>query len=474
MGNRIRICIALCAALLSFDAHAAIVVSRDQNLVYRLDCVAALIYCTAQQGDRGRALTAGFDTVEWREHREETTQRMTPGAARWLPSPSDWDGINGRGAVPLKDNVETALASLEPGLVDALLEDWQKRQRRLDRIALELELASRQIDLPRTMQDIARWYGTRTGPTPDVVLIASGAPKSGSIATRHGNRMYVETTLGDSGRDRLPVVAHEWAHQLFEQMPPALSRQIITQFETASSICAAPAYLLLDEVLATVISDELIARQLDRRPQDPRYRNTTESYYADVRIDRLAKAASDLVIASIEGGSRIDAAFVTAYIAIADATLGETCLDLNTRMSMVGFIQHGADYDETYRVMRDRLAFKTAIIDTVASSNGSETGIAQFNGLTGIVLSDANRVSELNALAPPVMLEQLADRARDTGAAIYSFRRSAHAELYFIVGRNPVATATAAMHFVARRPTRFRGGWLPETDTVFSIPERNE
>ncbi|MEL6302565.1 MAG: hypothetical protein AAFV47_14860 [Pseudomonadota bacterium] len=474
MAHRIQAFVALCLALLSFDVNAAIVVSRDQNIVYRLDCVAALIYCTAQQGDREKALAAGFDTIEWRERRGKTTQRMTPGAARWLPLPSDWNGINGRGAVPMNNDVDTALAALAPGLVDVLLVDWQKRRRRLDRMALELELASRQIDLPRTMQDIARWYGTRTGPTPDVVLIASGTPKSGSIATRDGNRMYVESTLGDSGRDRLPVVAHEWAHQLFEQMPVALSREIITQFEAASSVCAAPAYLLMDEVLATVISDELIARQLDRRPQDPRYRNTTESYYADARIDRLAKAASDLVIASIEGGSRIDATFVTEYIAIADDTLGRTCLDLNTRMSMIGFIQHGADYDETYSVMRDRLTFKTAIIDTVASSDGSETGIAQFTGLTGIVLSDANRIDELTALAPPAILKQLADRARDTGAAVYSFQRSTHAELYFIVGWNPVATATAAMHFVARRPTRFRGGWLPGTDTRFSVPERDK
>ena len=109
------------------------------------------------------------------------------------------------------------------------------------------------------MNSVAGLFDTDVEKTPDIVLIATEHPSLGSVATRAGHTLFVESPRHDTGRSRLPVVAHEWTHHLFERMSGAVSDSLLNAFEKSGSACATPAYHLLEEVLATAVGDGIVA-----------------------------------------------------------------------------------------------------------------------------------------------------------------------------------------------------------------------
>ncbi|MEL7025212.1 MAG: hypothetical protein AAGL69_15860 [Pseudomonadota bacterium] len=458
-------------------AHARVVVNRDQNVVYHLDCATGLILCTSAAFESVEELEEfGFDAQRWRQHRTRTSTSIdTPlvGPPAWLPSPKRWLGVSNRGTTALKDDESPALASLSRQVVDELTENWRDDQRgRLDHVALQLELRSRDIDLPSIMNSVAGLFDTDVEKTPDIVLIATDHPSLGSVATRAGHTLFVESPRHDTGRSRLPVVAHEWTHHLFERMSGAVSDSLLNAFEKSGSACATPAYHLLEEVLATAVGDGIVAAQLFRDADDTAYLSTSESFYADADIDAMAKAVVPLLQHQLGSGRPLDTDFAAQYLELAERVLSARCNDLQARLRMSAIVQTSHDYDAAYQLLRDRLAIRTALIDVTEDLNSHDTALTRYTGLTGVVLSDIAGLDRLAGIADLPTREALKAVASAEGAAVLALPRNQHAEVYFIVGKNPAATSLAAVHFIAHRRQRFSGWWLPLREA--SIPERNE
>lgn len=457
----------IAAIVLAHPVQAQFEVNPELNLVYQLDCATGLIYCTANTTDQ-----VGWDQSIWRRLRIDPQGGKTLSEHHsWLPTPGAWRGTHSRGTARLRTDHGIALASIPEAVRQRARNEWPRQKRRLESLALALSLQLDSSDIEVLLESVSEWFAVDGADLQPVALIAAHATAAGSIATRDRTYLYVETTEQDDALNRLPVVVHEWTHGLLEQMPDTVGIEIVDAVRDSKSVCSVPAYQLLDEVLASIVGNGLAERELRDDTGFQLYLRLPGSFYADIAIDQLAKATLPLASEALSTNMRIDRAFMDAYIRKTDETLGTRCETLTLRLRSATIVQHRNEYDAAYGLIRNRLGIHNALLDVVTDGDGRDTAMARHKGLSGIVFSDAANIESLSALAPASVLSELALRARKDGAAVHAFPTNAHAEIYFIVGRDVDATNLAAVHFLAHHDQRFQGWWTPAVD---SIPERDE
>lgn len=457
------------AVLFVRPVQAQFEVSPEVNLTYQLDCAAGLVYCTKSTRD---LVDRDWDPTLWRRLRIDPQGGKTLSEHdSWLPTPGAWRGTHSRGAARLRTDHSMALASVPEAVRQRAREQWPRQKRRLDRLALAMSLQLESSDIVALLASVREWFAVEEADLQPVALIAAHDTEAGSIATRDQTYLYVETTEQDDALNRLPVVVHEWTHGLLEQMPDSMGSEIVDAVRESNSVCAIPAYQLLDEVIASIVGNGLAERDLRNDSDFQRYLRLPGSFYADMAIDQVAKATLALANEAISAQAQIDRVFIDAYIRKTDQTLGARCEALTLRLRSATIVQHGEGYNAAYKLIRDRLGIHNALLDVVIDGDGRDTAMVRHKGLSGVVLSDAANVASLSALAPASVLSELALRARKDGAAVHAFPTNAHAEIYFIVGRDADATNIAAVHFLAHHDQRFQGWWTP---AVGSVPERDE
>ena len=468
MRTTTRLLILACVALAApAGARFEVGYDHDANLRYQLDCLAGLVRCTAGQLPLADA-TRRDELDTWRD----TTARRRPARPPDdLPLPTaaalrDVSSRHQRGwsAGPVDARARGIRQSLLTRLAARTADPWAQRVRpHLARLALDIELTARRIDLERLLPRLAALYGLDVDDLPDVSLIAIRSTAEGSLATLDNRTVWIETPIGESADNRLPVIVHEFVHHWQRTIPAALRRDTVGAFLASGNGCAMTAYHFFDEAVASAIGNGLIERRLLGDAAFDAYLRLPDSFYADARVDGIAKALLPRIERQVAMARPFDAAFVADYIELASAVLGPDCTSLAGSLHAAAFVLASPEFSPAQQVAQDRLSPATAFVDTPSQTLAGVAGTAaaRYPALSGIVIATPDTLDGLQGLVPDALLERLARRARAEGRLVHAWRRNQWSTLYLVVGADVPAASAAVLQLVALREQRFSGEWLP-------------
>ncbi len=307
----------------------------------------------------------------------------------------------------------------------------------VDQMERGLQRGAEVHDLDRQLGRLSHFYslGKEDPPALDIRLI--GTPAEFSRATHgqiRGADVYLETLIGEPASERLGVLAHEIAHYYYSLSPADLRLNTRQWFLDSDSAWAIPAYNLFNEALAAAFGHGLIdASALS----DDRYLDLLalpESFYADVYIDRAAKAALPLLRAYLDDERVLDRAFVTAYIAAIGGSM-------DRRMSDLGFWLRSLVFSATSERL-SRLAatipqhFRTGAFMTERLDFGcQETCLLNaYPELSGIVAARSDDLGRLKAFLDEADIARVRRQTVVRGQAVFGFKRSDRSLLFVVSG----------------------------------------
>ncbi len=256
---------------------------------------------------------------------------------------------------------------------------------------------------------------------------------------------------------------HEFVHHWQREMPAAQQAEIVDAFLASSNACAVTVYHFFEEAMASAIGNGLIERRLLDDQAFADYLALPDSFYADRRVDEIAKALLPRLDAQLERDAAIGADFVSDYIAIATRVLGDDCAGLAASLSTATFVLTDAALAPAQALAQRRLAPATAFVDIVSDTAGgtSRTAAMQYPPLSGIVVATADTLARLQGLVPARLLAALEQRSRTQPRLVHAWRRNAWSTLYIVVGEDVPAAAATLLQLVALRQQAFTGEWLP-------------
>ncbi len=449
---------------------------RGINLVYQLDCVSGFIRCTRDAvGPAADQLTADDRTLLglWRDLRRTvpTSAPAAPVNSLALPTPASLANFSSRQTAwsPATDwSPSKAIhqQQLRQSLLDyfspAFESDWDTtRAPHLQRLRYNLSTLFQEQRLSASLGRSAAFLGQHALALPDVQLIAITGNTNGSLATLDSEFAYIETPLGERATDRAPVIVHEFVHHWLASMNEQDQHMLVDAFLNQKSECAITAYHLFEEVIATAVANGHIERLLLEPVAFDRYLSLPGSFYADLDIDRMAKAMLPLVSRYIDKSMAIDTDFINAYTAMADAMLGDRCDALSGQLRSNAFLLTSGLLQPARELMQRRLGSTTTFVDIAGDREPADWYLKRYPGLSGVVAATLDELPALRALLPETTYTKVATLAARHHRVVYGWRRSLHSTVYIVVGRDTEGTAAAMTQFVALNTTRFDGVWLP-------------
>ncbi|MEM9171296.1 MAG: hypothetical protein AAGA84_01190 [Pseudomonadota bacterium] len=449
--------------LASPSAMAAVTISAsiETNLHYTLDCQAELIPCTRQALVVDEWHTSGDieQTLNyWRDARQRNTRSTTqqPIAAEPLPMPNFFSALPDAGS-QLADSADL------PFLTDHLTSEFEQRwsgeaQPHLRRIATQLRWELRQPPIQMALSAAAQFFGATADDLPQVVLVAIRDARFGSRAQLRGDTMYVETALGESVYDRLPVVAHESVHYWAGRMRAQQASKLASVFHESDSHCASIAFGLFDEAIASAIGNGYFERLIRSDQAFDAYLKLPESFYADPIIDLAAKALLPLVSEYLDDGRALDVTFIEQYIQLTARTLANHCNSLALQLRTSGYWLANTDMLEASQVSTRALGSATVLTDV--ATTGTSAALVAFQGLSGIIMTPSGDVRRLPAFDAD-MLDALTESLKENDTFVLGWSRNAHASLYVVVAPDSIRASQLLIQMVALKRQRFSGVWLP-------------
>ena len=432
------------------------------NLSYELDCLAGLVRCTRDQLPLADYIDP-VDVERWRETARTAVPSQGPDALA-LPTASDLRDVSSRhraGAAPGRALPPPARRALIDKLLRRTSRPWQRELApELTRQRIGLETAASRIELETLLPQIAALFGQATDNLPPVSLIAIDGARSGSLATLGQRVAFVETPLADTADSRLPVIVHEFVHHWQEGMPAAQRRELINAFLSAPGGCAITAYHFFDEAVASAIGNGIVESRLLGAAAFASYEALPESYYADYRVDRIAKALRTRLEQQLEDGGMLDAAFVGDYIDIAREALGNECSRLDSTLHTVAFVLTSPELGAAQRLAQDRLAPATAFIDVV-TANGMRTAATRHTALPVVAVATPDTLSRLSNWVPAEALERARQRATEETRLVHALPREGGSTAYIVVGDTIDAAAATLLQLVVLQREAFTGEWRP-------------
>lgn len=432
------------------------------NLSYELDCLAGLVRCTRDQLPLAEYIDP-IDIERWRETARTATPAQDPGALP-LPTASDLRDVSSRhraGAAPGRLLPPPARRALIDKLLRRTSRPWQRELApELARQRVGLETAASRIELETLLPQIAALFGQSSDDLPPVSLIAIDGARSGSLATLGQRVAYVETPLADTADSRLPVIVHEFVHHWQEGMPEAQRRELVDAFLSASGGCAITAYHFFDEAVASAIGNGIVESRLLGPAAFASYEALPESYYADIRVDRIAKALRTRMERQLVDGDMLDAEFVRDYVRIARAALGDECGRLDSTLHTVAFVLTSPELGPAQRLAQDRLAPATAFIDVV-TAEGMRTAASRHVALPVVAVATPNTLSRLSDWLPTTALSRVRKRASEESRLVHAMPRDGGGTAYIVVGHTIDAAAATLLQLVVLQREAFSGEWRP-------------
>lgn len=440
---------------------------HDDNLRYQLDCLAGLVRCTTPQLPLAGALGSD-ELATWRDTAARR-RNARPAEDLPLPTASVLRAVSSRhapgwSAGPTDPGARATRATLLARLAERTAAQWSRELRpHLTRMTLELDLTARRIELDRLLPRLAALYGQGATTLPAVSLVATRGAADGSLATLGRSTAWVETPLGDTAANRLPVIVHEFVHHWQREIPAPQRAEIVGTFLASGNDCAITAYHFFDEAMASAIGNGLIERRLLGNTAFADYLALPDSFYADHRIDRIAKALLPRLEQQVARNAPLDAAFVQDYIAIASGLLANDCASLSAALNTATFVLTDEALSAAQALAQRRLAPTTSFVDLPAQTLDGIPGTAavRYPPLSGIVVATADSLTALQGLLPPALLADLAVRAHTQERLVHAWRRNEWSTLYIVVGRDVPAAAATLLQLVALRTQTFTGEWLP-------------
>lgn len=432
------------------------------NLSYELDCLAGLVRCTRDQLPLADYIDAG-DVERWRESARTALPAQDSGALA-LPTASDLRDVSSRhraGAAPGRALPPPARRALIDKLLWRTSRPWQREiAPELARQRIGLETAASRIELETLLPQIAALFGQSSDDLPPVSLIAIEGARSGSLATLGQRVAYVETPLADTADSRLPVIVHEFVHHWQEGMPEAQRRELVDAFLSAPGSCAVTAYHFFDEAVASAIGNGIVESRLLGPAAFASYEALPESYYADIRVDRIAKALRTRMERQLVDGNMLGAAFVRDYVRIARDALGSECGRLDSTLHTVAFVLTDPELGPAQRLAQERLTPATAFVDVV-TADGMRTAAKRHAALPVVAIATPDTLSRLSNWIPAAALERVRKRATEEARLVHALPREGDGTAYVVVGDTIDTAAATLLQLVVLQREAFIGEWRP-------------
>ena len=146
------------------------------------------------------------------------------------------------------------------------------------------------------------------------------SPDSGEQLLDHS---VVEVRPGEDPKHRFDVVMHELFHAWFEASPYAKQTKLVAALANSTDPLAAPAYGLLDEVLATDFGNGFIQRAVEPKEFDRRFAKP-RGLYNDAAIDAVAKRMLPILETQTTAKKSVfDDDFVSTYVSVVNSVFPE-------------------------------------------------------------------------------------------------------------------------------------------------------
>lgn len=205
---------------------------------------------------------------------------------------ADTADLVARADVLLDGADEAAFAAIVASFAPRLAR-WQQRSPWLAAFPPAFDRFAAESQLPAFLAESARWLGAPAGGRVRVhFVLSAGAPVR--HARRLGEDLLVEVAATDTPLRRGDTVAHEVVHWLQERAGLDDDPLLIDALFAADDAAAAPCWELLSEGLATALGQGIWQRRSDPQGWQATV-STGGSWYADPRIDAIAKAWQPLI-----------------------------------------------------------------------------------------------------------------------------------------------------------------------------------
>ena len=294
--------------------------------------------------------------------------------------------------------------------------------------------------------------------------------KSGSTSGQQvENYAIVEFLPGERPEDRMDVVIHELCHYFYGIGPATSVQKLQADFLRSSSPGSVPAFLLLNEGLATALGNGIVGRAFYGPEKFARLLKKPLSLYYNEGIDRAGKAALPLLDRWLaEGKTLYDPTFVETYVRTLETEFGSSLTA--PRRYMAGLFLF---VDEPLGASLTRQVRETLSVAGMYSSVGSMSDPRSFESyaanpnLSALVIVRPESVAEIGkALTLPEssVAALQAVVARD-GEAVFGFSRGPHAVGVVLVAPDS-ARASALLLRLRDVSARFEGALSPPGRTI--------
>ncbi len=317
-------------------------ISPMGNLIYQLDCMAAVAHFRCSQVD----FKALWQQTTWQDDGDQAMLEQWQQLRQALDQTIDLDKqdqvsfktspnfpVNASSRVSLLERIRlVAFETAEPAAYQQALGLWLPPKRvsaemvvinhfwprfkpwfvqqtpDLHRFVKEAEVLSEQIDIDQILTLMRGFY---QADLPEnmalpVNLIAHPKTQARTSGLVFGKSSLIEVLQGEKAADRLGVVVHEIAHYYHESAPIEHHITVMDYFMDPTSKVGKVGYYLFNEAMATVIGNGLVEQKIQSQERFERFKAHPMSFYADPGIDAAAKSGLGMIAAGFYQGLRID------------------------------------------------------------------------------------------------------------------------------------------------------------------------
>lgn len=177
------------------------------------------------------------------------------------------------------------------------------------------------------IESFARFYEVpreKTQNLPIVFLYKPSFKSENTSGQQLGRVAIVQFLAGESPKDRVDVVLHEFCHYLYASSPKKVHVQAQKQF-IDHGMAGIAAFQLLDEAMASCFGNGLVRRELMQPANFEKYLSSSRSFYSDFDIDLSAKAAFKIIEPLLKANRSLRSKeFIDGYVGALKEAFGDS------------------------------------------------------------------------------------------------------------------------------------------------------
>jgi hypothetical protein len=265
------------------------------------------------------------------------------------------------------------------------------------------------------------------------------------------NHSVIEVLDDEDPNGPAGVVFHELFHYFFASMPATNYSALLTKFAAAPEVHSAASYALLNEVLATTIGNGLVQKYLIPPADFAKEFAKDKSFYNESNIDRVSKRLLSQMEDFLRTKRTInDDQFVSTYLRIVEESLGQSAMSPKNMLRNMGLISQGSEL-RSIRQQLDRLLKPSSVRSgSPIDNDDSREPFQRFPLLSGVLLvltRDIEVVETWQSLLksdPNKILKPLSKKYK---AFAYAFARDPKSRIYVLVGESVESLSTLIEQF---------------------------